>query len=129
MCRKFFGNGRSFAECTGPAVEDRDVVGWVPVGGWSNLAWWANPILFFAWGKILVSRRSPDVKQKRYAACLSYIALALAFSFFLAKTVVTNEGGVPVIIERYEWGYWFWLSSMACCAACTTINLFHNPNQ
>lgn len=101
------------------------LLGWMglPLGGWSNLIWLANPILFIAWAKQLRSHRSSESRQRRNAAILSYIALTLALSFLLAKTVVANEGGVPQAIESYDWGYWIWVSGIACCAAGTTINL------
>ncbi len=43
---------------------------------------------------------------------LSLAALAIAASFMLAKTVVSNEGGVPMDIVGYATGYWLWLASM-----------------
>ncbi len=96
------------------------VLGWLGGGGWSNWTWWANPILFLGWLCFAFSATA----AKRWAAALSYFSLSLALSFLLAKTVVTNEGGVALNIVSYELGYWLWIASMGCFAFSATISLF-----
>jgi hypothetical protein len=79
-----------------------------------SMAWFANPAVFIAWITILMGRRIP-------AVVLSGAALALAAAFMLAKTIVTNEGGIANPVTGLRLGYWLWLSSLAitCLAAAT----------
>jgi hypothetical protein len=88
------------------------LLGWLPVGSLAHATWWANPLLFIAWFLIFVRVRS-------LASVFAAATLALAASFMLAKTVMTNEGGVPNPVTGYRMGYWLWLASMvaACVAA------------
>ncbi len=77
-----------------------------------NMAWLANPSLFASWILTWFG--------KRVAAVVAGLAaLALAASFLLQKTVVSNEAGIAKEITGLEQGYWLWLASMAiaCVAA------------
>lgn len=79
-----------------------------------SMAWFANPLAFVAWITILIGRRIP-------AVVLSIAALAFAAAFMLARTIVTNEGGIANPVTGLRLGYWLWLASLVitCLAAAT----------
>jgi hypothetical protein len=78
----------------------------------ANCAWVANPLLLMAWFAIF--RRSALL-----AILPGVAALIAAVAFLFAKTVITNEAGLPFPVTGYRAGYWFWLASMvmSCVAA------------
>lgn len=81
--------------------------GWLLVGATdANSMWLANPLLFASWLCTWLHQRWVAL-----AAALGALVLALAFMSF--KTVVTNEGGIPMAISGYAAGYWVWVASIA----------------
>ena len=92
------------------------LTGWIMIGASAaNATWLANPLLFCAWIALLLGLRL-------WSLVIGLPALAVAASFMLADTVVTNEGGVANPITGLRIGYWLWLGSMAlsCVASLTT---------
>jgi len=80
------------------------LIGWLPLAA-ANLAWLANPLLLTAWYSIFT-------QGGKQAKSLSLLSLIAAGSFLLMRTVVNNEGGIPVPITGYNSGYWLWLTSI-----------------
>ena len=92
--------------------------GWLALGGSvANLAWLANPALFLAW---IATRAGLTM----IALPCSVAALMLAASFPTMKTVVTNEGGVPLPITGMRVGYWLRLASMSVSV---TASIMQHP--
>ncbi len=75
-------------------------------GALGHTSWFANPLLGVSWIATLFARRIP-------ALILSLAALALAGSFMLETSVITNEAGMANPITGLREGYWLWLASMA----------------
>jgi hypothetical protein len=88
----------------------------------ANWTWLANPLLLLSWWAIF--RRSALL-----AMLLSVTAMVTALAFLLAKTVITNEAGIPFPITGYRGGYWFWLASMAMSCAASVLLLIKKPRN
>ena len=89
-----------------------------------HFAWLANPALLIAW-------LSMGLWRMRYISLkFSLIAVALALSFLLHRTILANEGGARDAIVGYGTGYVLWLVSMvlALCGsyAGTQVNKSKN---
>jgi len=70
-----------------------------------SIYWYANLLLFAAWGYI-------KLKMKIPACIASSAAVILSFSFLFAVDVIVDEGGGKQVINGYLTGYWLWLLSM-----------------
>ena len=104
--------------------------GWMLAGsGGANATWLANPLLFLGWAGMI----RPDWRYfsvpRIIPALLAYAALALAVSFYFAKTVISNEAGLARPVTGYETGYWVWIASMVCFALCATVHLFERAHD
>jgi hypothetical protein len=93
-------------------------LGWMGMltGSAGALPWLANPVLVI--GVIFFLRKKPLP-----AFILSVIAMAIAASFLLVRTIVVSERPDYAGIAAYKAGYWLWLGSMAVFSA-TTIFAF-----
>jgi hypothetical protein len=69
-----------------------------------NLIWLGNPLLFSAW--VVIWRG-----EKAISVWLGALSVGVIAAFMLVRTVVTNEGGVPLPIRGVMLGYWLWLGS------------------
>lgn len=91
-------------------------LGWMGMltGSAGALPWLANPVLVT--GVIFFLRKKP------LPACiLSVIAMAVAASFLLVRTIVVSERPDYAGIAEYKAGYWLWLCCMAVFAVTTIL--------
>lgn len=83
--------------------------------GGAALTWFANPLLFFAWG-------AHFLREDQSERICGVLATLTAASFLLFSEVITNEAGGYSAITGYGPGYWFWSSSCAVMALSAVLH-------
>lgn len=79
------------------------MIGWLgPLD--SHFSWYANPLFLVA----LLSTNKPEK-----SSVLGFIALGLAISFLLHKSIIVSEAPTYKTIMSYGWGYGLWVTSLA----------------
>ena len=94
------------------------LLGWMGFLGGSieSLLWIANPIYFLT----IITY----IKNKSISKFTGWIAVALAFAFYLIPDIMTSESGRREKIVSYENGYKLWLISMIVLAMGIMITIF-----
>jgi hypothetical protein len=82
------------------------LMGWLGVISHQNVAWLANPALFFCWLATVSGSR-------RVAIGFSLTSTLLALSFFLCETMTASAANDDPKFITIGPGYWIWLASIA----------------
>ena len=83
----------------------------------AHLAWLANPLLLLTWG---MGMARTGIGTRRAAVAAGGLALLLALSFPLLRTVIVGDTG-PSQVTGLGVGYWLWLASLGCGFAADVV--------
>jgi hypothetical protein len=73
--------------------------------GWTQLSWFANPLLLVA--AVYVLARRP-----RWALVPAALAIPIALSALGMDRVWINEAGTEADVVGYGWGFYLWIASL-----------------